>query len=147
MAPPKSPTATFNSGVAALSTVLGLALIISVAAIAVGLISFFEIQIALSQIKSQEAYLAAQSGAQDALMKIARDKSFTAASPYSLTIGANTAAVTVTDVDTLNAPGKKQIVSTGTASNRKRRIQVDLVADTVSGAVTIISWKEVAITP
>lgn len=159
MAPAKSPTATFNlgrPGVAALTTVLGLALVISLMAITTGLISYFEIQIAYSQAKSQEAYLAAQSGAQDALLRISRDKTYPSAtncngsysSPscsYSLAVGSDTANVTVTNIDT--AVGTKQIVSTGTALNRKRRIQVDLVADVTTGAVTITSWKEVVITP
>lgn len=131
-----------SPGIAALTTMLGLGLVISVIGAAMGLVSFFESSIALSQAKSQEAYLLAQSGAQDALLRIARDKGChnTDCAGYTLTIGDNTATVIVTAPD-----GKRQILSTGTAARRKRRLQVDIAVDDTTGALTLISWKEVSL--
>lgn len=106
-----------ETGIAALPTIIIISLfvlLISVALISSGLI---ENAISFGHKESQEAYVAAEFGAQDAIIKISRDKDFTSAG-YTITAGAGAANVAVSGTTT------KTIVSIGTVSNKTRKIQV-----------------------
>lgn len=106
-----------EKGIAALPTIIIISLfvlLISVALISSGLI---ENAISFGHKESQEAYVAAEFGARDAIIRISRDKDFTSAG-YTITAGAGGANVTVSGTTT------KTIVSIGTVSNKTRKIQV-----------------------
>lgn len=104
-------------GIAALPTIIIISLfvlLISVALISSGLI---ENAISFGHKESQEAYVAAEFGAQDAIIRISRNKDFTSAG-YQITAGGGMASVVVSGTTA------KTIISTGTVSNKTRKIQV-----------------------
>lgn len=131
-----------SSGIAALTTMLGIGLAVSVMGAAMGLLSFLESTIGFSHAKAQEAYLVAQSGAADALMRLARDKTFSSVG-YSVSVGNGTTTVVVVR----NNPviGQNLITSTGEVSNRKRKIEVKVAVDNTSGKLTLLSWREISL--
>ncbi|MBI2442795.1 MAG: hypothetical protein HYV40_02715 [Candidatus Levybacteria bacterium] len=79
-----------------------------------------------------EAYYVAESGAENAVIRLLRDKSY---SGETLAVGENTATVTVSGSDPY------VIVSSGRAGNFVRKVQVTLgYPDSI---MTITSWKEI----
>jgi len=129
-----------SRGVAALTTILGIGLVVTLMGIALGFLAFFEGAIGFSLSKSQEAYLVAQSGVADALMRLARDKDFSSAG-YTVSVGNGSATVVVTR----NTPtiGQDLITATGDVQGRKRKLEVKAAVDGTSGQITILSWREI----
>lgn len=90
----------------------------------------------LSATKEQEgmlAYYAAESGAENGVLRVLRNPNYTGET--NLALGTGTADITVT------AGNPVTIVSTGKSGNYIRKIQV--TATKVSGSYTITSWKEI----
>lgn len=83
----------------------------------------------------------ATSGAQDALLQLDRNPSFSNTSGYSLPVGNNTATVTVTQ----NSPsaGFVTILSQASVSAHVKKINVVLSENTTTGQLNVISWQEV----
>ena len=132
-----------QEGVAALTTLLGISVVIIVLGTALGFLAFFESAISLSQMRAQEALLIAQAGVSDALLKFAQDKGFNPSS-YTLTLGSGTSTVVVTR-NYQSVTGLHLITSTGEVANRKRKIELKVSVDDTSGQVTIISWREISL--
>ncbi len=80
-----------------------------------------------------EAMLVAQSGAENALLRLLRDPSYTG---EVLSVGEGTATITVTG-DTTSST----VVSVGVRGTKKRKIQVEV--NRSSGVMSITSWAEV----
>lgn len=80
----------------------------------------------------QSAYLLAESGAEEGMLRLLRDPNF---SSGTLTSVDGNATITVTGTST------KTIVSTATVGNSVRRIQV--VASYINDVLTVTSWKEI----
>ncbi|OGY64205.1 MAG: hypothetical protein A3I89_02285 [Candidatus Harrisonbacteria bacterium RIFCSPLOWO2_02_FULL_41_11] len=89
---------------------------------------------------STEAFFAAQSGIQDSLLKIARNKDFN--SDFSLSVGDNSAEITVCK-DICVGLGKYKISSIGKAGTYGRKLEAILSVDSVIGEIMIESLKEV----
>src|SRR3989344_542363 len=135
---------------------LSAAVIVLLLLVAIGLSmlssGIFEGSIAETQRAGQDALSAAQSGVKDALIKLARDKSFTSTSGYFLPAGCTlngTTACAKVIVETSQsacsqAIGANQdcIVSRGTINNAKRKLEVILSVDPDSGKITTVSTKE-----
>jgi hypothetical protein len=88
-----------------------------------------------SSVKLQEsvrAYYVAESGAEDALLRVLRDPTYTGG---TLPVGDGTATINVTNGASVT------ITSTGTIGAFVRKIQ--LVVNYASGRYTIASWKEI----
>ncbi|MEE8131929.1 MAG: hypothetical protein V3T98_02695 [Candidatus Paceibacterota bacterium] len=132
-----------NKGIVALPVMLLLGGIIVEIGIAGLLISYFFIQSNLGIRLSAEALAAAQSGIQDATIKIIRDKNFTPGS-YSINIGNRSAQITVCK-DTCAGSGKHQVTSLGIAQKKQRQIQAILNVNSTTGEVKVESIKEIAI--
>ena len=77
------------------------------------------------------AYQVAESGAENAIIRLLRDPSYTG---ETLTVGAGTATITVSGTTT------KTITSSGVNGNYLRKVQV--VASYVNNVLTITSWQE-----
>lgn len=78
------------------------------------------------------AYAVAESGAEEALLKLLRNPSFTS---ETLSIGNGSATINV-------APGNPIVItSTGTYQRATRKIEVDVVYN--QNILTISSWKEI----
>ncbi len=78
------------------------------------------------------AFQVAESGAENAVIRLLRDPSYTG---ETLTVGSGTAVITVTGSST------KTILSSGTNGNYLRKLQI--VASYVNNILTITSWQEV----
>ena len=130
-------------GVALLPMILVLFGLVAVVGIAIAGISVSENTISSTKDASDEAFIIAESGIHDALMKLSRNKDFTSAGytlPASLFASGGTATIVV--------PGPvgsfpKNITSTGTLNSKTRKIQLTVNAD-ANGKITQSGWTEVA---
>lgn len=131
-----------QAGQAALSLVFligGIALLVSVT-LAVIAISFLNSTFAFQS--ANRAYANATSGAQDALLKLVRNESYSNLAGYSVPkdCTANCATVTINQVD----PNKQvEIVSTATVFSSTRKIKVLASIDQNNGEVHVSSWENI----
>src|SRR3990170_8345911 len=123
-------------GVALLPVILVLFGLVMVVGVAIAGISVSENTISSTKDASDEALAIAESGIQDALMKLARDKDFTSAG-YNLSVSGGTATIIVP------SGSPKDITSSGTLNNKTRKIQLTVNAD-ANGKITQSGWTEVA---
>lgn len=126
-----------RKGVALLPVILVLFGLVMVVGIAIAAISVSENTISSTKDASDKAFVIAESGIQDALMKLTRDSSYTVTNG-SLSISGGTA--------TINVPSggfPKNITSAGTINSKTRKIQLTVNADG-NGKITQSSWQEVA---
>ena len=84
--------------------------------------------------QSSVAYQVAQSGAENAILRLLRDSTYRS---ETLVIGTGTASIVVTD----NGGGSYTILSKGTSNNLTRQIQMNIT--TVNNVSTVTSQKEV----
>jgi hypothetical protein len=80
------------------------------------------------------AYQIAESGAEDALIRLIRNPNFTSPG-YTLTVGPDEATITVSGVAT------KTVTATGVSGNFSRIIQVTAVNS--SGLIQVTDWSEI----
>ena len=78
------------------------------------------------------AYYVAESGVENALLRLLRDPSYTG---ETLTVGSGTAVITVTGAN------PKIVVSVGQNGNFKRKVSAQM--NYISGYYTIYNWKEI----
>jgi uncharacterized protein (UPF0333 family) len=92
---------------------------------------------------SNQALAIASGGINDAVIKLVRNKDYSAASPYSVPIGAYAASVTVTQ----NSPvsGQVTIVSAATVGSYTRKVKAVVAVDSSSGQVQLVSWDQLAL--
>ena len=92
---------------------------------------------------SQRALAVATAGAEDGMLQLIRNKSFSDIVGYSVPLGNNTATVTVTQ----NSPtvGQATVVSTAAVSGHRRRLQVIVSIDPATGQVSVVSWQQTSI--
>lgn len=127
------------SGQAALSLVFligGIALLVSVT-LAVIAISFLNSTFAFQS--ANRAYANATSGAQDALLKLARNDAFSDTVGYQVPkdCTSNCATVLVTQI----SPSEQvEIISTATVFASTRRIKVVVAIDPNNGEIAVSSW-------
>ena len=130
----------FRKGIAALITVLSLGGLIFAISMTSAIISFWANQNIKSIRDSNKAFYAAQSGLQDALIKLERNKDYTN-SGFNLSInGTNDVSVVVSF-----ASNQATIISTSTLSqiNKKLRTVADIHSTT--GLITPTSTEELAL--
>ena len=123
-------------GVALLPMILVLFGLVMVVGVAIAGISVSENTISSTKDASDEALAIAESGIQDALMRLARDKDFTSAG-YNLSVSGGTATIIVP------SGSSKDITSSGTLNSKTRKIQLTVNAD-ANGKITQTGWTEVA---
>lgn len=89
---------------------------------------------------SLSAEATAISGAQDAILQLERNMSFST-SGYNVIIGSSTATVVVTQ----NSPssGFVNILSSASVSGRVKKINVVLMESTTTDLLSVVSWQEV----
>lgn len=146
-------TPSTQSGVASLPTVLALTLLILASSIGVASWSFSESFGTYAQNESAKAYLYAEAGARDALLRLARNSKYSCAAPgcYQLEItdsgcstGTACAQVSVSSDDG-SALSPKIVTSTGIAGNYQRKIQVSVFYDTnLDGEIATTTWQELS---
>ncbi len=86
---------------------------------------------------SNAALAVATAGAEDALMRLARNKDL--ASTYSVPIGNYSAGVTITQ----NSPssGQAKIISNATVFFQQRKIQVVVAVNSSTSEISVLSWQ------
>lgn len=133
---------TEKTGLAALPTVVVIAIIVLVAGIGVLGTGMVENALTFGEKESREALYAAEAGAHDATLRVLRNKDCNnggapSCSSYTLAVGEASANITVA-----GATSPKTIVSTGTRQNKTRQIRITAEID-ANNKVTITSWVEV----
>jgi len=124
-------------GVAALITVLSIGGLIFTISMGSALISFWANQNIKSIRGSNKAFYAAQSGLQDALIKLERNKDYTTGG-FNLNInGTNDVSVTVSF-----ASGQATITSTSTLSQMNKNLQTVADINATTGLITPTSTVE-----
>lgn len=139
-----------NNGVAALPTILLLGGIIVEIAIAGAFVSYLFSQGSFGIRASEEALSFAQSGIQDAIIRIIRNKDFSSTSGYDITIANKTAHIVVckgsksvgSDCNVLN-DGKDEITSLGTVMIKKRKLRAIVNVNVNTGEVKVESINEI----
>ncbi len=130
---------TFKRGQAVLSFVFLIGTIILSISLTVALLAYSFLSSGYGFQASNRAMALASAGAEDALLKLARNKDFSAVSPYSVPVGNDSASVTVAQ----NSPvsGQAKIISTATIVFQQRKIQVVVSVDSVTGQISLFSWQ------
>ena len=138
---------TPKAGAATLSTVLMIAAIVLLIAVSGVIVSSVLVNAALNERLAAEALLTARAGAQDAMVRIVRDKDFVSNNPsicsittcdYSIAVSSGrTADVTITDTAT-----GFELVSVGRAVGRRKVIRAELGVDPVTGEVKVHFFRE-----
>ena len=126
-----------QQGVALLPVILVLFGLVMVVGVAIAGISVSESAISSTKDASDEALVIAESGIQDALMKLARG---TESASYSLPVSGGTATITISNVSetyTINSTGALD------GKSQKRKIQVIATVD-ANRKITQSGWTEVA---
>jgi len=127
-----------KQGVAALITVLSMGGLIFTIALGAVIIAYFANQNILSFRNSTRAFYASQSGLQDALLKLERNKDYR--DSFNLSIdGVNNVTVSFAE---FNPPREFAIISTSTFAQSNTRIQVIVEIDDTTGLITPTSTSE-----
>ncbi len=132
-----------NNGVAALSTTLLIGGIIVEIASAGILASYLVSQEGLGLRASYSSFFVANSGAEDALLKITRYGDTVADQDYSVVVGDYTASVNISKVLLANNDSKYTITSVADILNKKRSIQAITVVDYNTKKVSLESITDV----
>ena len=132
-----------TQGMAALTTVTIIALIVLIAGIGISQTGFIENALTSGEKESREAFYAAETGIHDALIRIIRNKDCNngvspLCSSYSFSVDNASVNVTVSGAST-----QKTITAVGTEKNKIRTIQAIASIDTATNKVSITSWSEV----
>ena len=131
---------TKYKAVAALITVLTLGGIIFVLALSTSLLAFWSSQNVYSQRWSNQAYYAAYSGIQDALIRLERNKDFSS-SGYNLSVySSNDVLVTVS-----NNSSSATITALATEKKMESKLQTIVDIDTTTGLITPTSTTELTL--
>lgn len=129
-------------GIAALPSVLIIGGIIVQIAVVGAFLSYLFASAGYGTRLASEALNAARAGAQDAMMRVARDKTFSS-DGYTVTTNGRDATVVVTRDSPV--AGQDTILSTATALTRQKKIEIILEVDATTGQLEVLSFGEVAI--
>jgi len=129
-----------KKGIAALITVLSLGGLIFIISMGSALISFWANQNIKSIRDSNKAFYTAQSGLQDSLIKLERNKDFPSGN-FTLSVY-NTSDVSVSIT---NSSGQATVNSTSTISQVNKKLQAVIDIDTTTGLITPTSTVEMAL--
>lgn len=144
--PKKYPS---QKGIATLPTILVLAILILAVGTSVALLGLNSSLISQDQLNGQTALFYAESGAQDALLKIARNSGYscTTANCYTIDMAtsgcsSSTACAKITVSSGTGASGNPKIItSTGYSGSNNRKVIVQVSIDS-TGAITSYTWTD-----
>lgn len=130
-----------DPGQSLLALVILIGGIILAAGISLALITASFVDSGYGYQASEQAEAVATAGAEDALLQLARNNTFSNTGGYALTLASSTATVTVTQ----NSPSANYItvLSTATISFHVKKVQIVLWENPATGQTTITSWIEV----
>ncbi|MFZ2303824.1 MAG: hypothetical protein WAV98_03505 [Minisyncoccia bacterium] len=142
-----------SRGVATLPTVMLLGVMALVVAVSITTLSFTELFISQGSTQSSRAHFYAESGARDALIKIARNKnySYTTGDGYTIDFSTNGCSLSNDCAKVLVSTGTgatgdpKIITSRGIMKSSARTLQVSVILDggtVTNGEITSATWSE-----
>jgi len=141
-----------SAGVATLPTVIMITMIILAIGIGITSLSLTEVFISAGQNQSSIALSYAETGARDALIKIARNKKYTCATAdcYSIPFATN-GCVTGNEcvrvsvsAGTGSTIDPKIITASGQSRSHTKKIQVNVILDPSSnGEIATSTWREI----
>lgn len=139
-------------GIATLPTVMVLGVMSLAVAVAITAVSLTELFISQGSIQSNKALFYAETGARDALMRIARNKNYVCSTTDCYTIDfstngcslGNDCAKIMVSSGVGTVPDPKIVTSKGVMKSSGRTLQVQVILDN-NGAVTSATWNEVII--
>lgn len=136
---PKPYTLKSNEGQTALSFVFLIGIVIISIGITLAFLTASFLNSGYGFQAANRALAIASAGAEDGLVKLIRNKDFSAATPYSVPVGSDSANVTIIQ----NSPAANQatIVSSAAIFFRQRKIQVVVSINSVTGKVDVLSWQ------
>lgn len=149
---PRLAPAIYSRGIATLPIVLALGILILATIIGISAMTFSEGFVAQGNTLSAKARAYAEAGARDALVRIARQKTYFCDTPalptgcYSIDMTTNGCSTNdgCARVTVSSATAPKVILSEGRASNYTRRVQVSVTFDgSGNGEITSTSWQEI----
>lgn len=126
-----------TKGVAALITVLSLGGLVMTIALGMAALSFWANQNIRSIRDSNKAFYAAQSGLQDALIKLERNKDYSSTGCNLSINGTNDVSVTMS-----NSSGLAIATSTASLSSVQKRLEAKFDINTTTGLITPTSTTE-----
>ncbi len=131
-----------NKGLAFLPTILIIGIIITELGIALSFVVYLSNFSAYSFRLSQEAFFAARTGVNDAILRVSRDKTFPLGfSDYNMSLGR--AEISITIEKNTPAVNQDRITSIGSVLNRQRRIRAIIAIDSETDKVSLISLNEI----
>lgn len=140
-------------GAAAITTILIMGIIVAEIAVAAAVASYYASQTGLGLKLVYIASFDAQSGIDDGIIKIVRNKSFNPSpNPYTLTLNAGSTQVKVCAGSTTNlsfcdtpaVAGTFEITSLGSYLNKQSRLRAVLYSNPSTGLVTVSSIEEIS---
>lgn len=129
------------AGQAVFPLVLGLSLFLGIISATVLGSAYLQSVLSGQNAFAQQALAAVQSGTNDALMRVARDKTWISASGYNLVSGSATATITVTDTGGVGAVKQRTVTVSSTVRGVLRKLQT-VVNVSSSGQLFIVSQTE-----
>jgi len=138
--------AVFRNGFASLPVILLIGGMLVEIGIAGAFVAYFLSQSGFGVKSSQDAFAAAQAGIQDAMIKIVRDKNFnTYPNSYTISVGSNSAQVSVCKDTCAAGVNKSQVDSTGSASIKRRKIRAIIGVNSLTGEIKLESENEISL--
>ena len=130
---------TAKEGQAALSFVFLIGVIVLSIGVAVAFLANSFLNSGYGYQSANRAMAVASAGAEDALIRLTRNKDFSSVSAYSVPVGNDSASVTINQ----NSPaaGQAKIVSSATILFQQRKIQVVVSVDGTTGQISLVSWQ------
>lgn len=142
------------------ASILAATAIVLLLLVAIGIViassSLFEGYLSEVQRQSQDAYLGAETGVKDAMIKIARNKNFSSSGyfipsdPSNCTLNGDSVCTRViVEKDTASVcsqaigAGQDCIIATGTLNTVSRTLEIILNVNAVNGKITQVSWEEI----
>ncbi|MBI2515227.1 hypothetical protein HYV91_03585 [Candidatus Wolfebacteria bacterium] len=128
-------------GVVALPAIILISLLVLVAGLGISSSGFLEGSMSFNDAEGKKALLIAEAGAEDAFMRVARNKlcnegGLPDCSAYALSLLGGVASVAV------SGSNPKTITSEGAIGAKKRTVQIEISFDSVNQA-SQTSWKEI----
>ena len=130
-----------RNGQAIFSFVFLVGTIVVAIGVTLAFLAFSFINISFGFRAGERASAAAAGGANDGVMQLVRNKSFSNVSGYS--VPGDAAAATVSVSQNTPVSGEATIISTATVSGYERRIKAVVAVDPTTGQVTLINWNKI----
>lgn len=139
-----------NKGAAALPTVIALTILIVAMSASLASTSLVDSFMAYGFAQSSKAYVYAEAGAKDALVRIARDKKYTCDTPSSgcyeinFVSGGCLSNEGCAKITVSASSSPKVIISEGRNNDNIRKVRVEVTFDaSQNGKIDSVNWQEV----